>query len=319
MTPLPLTWEDILKARERIHGFAHRTPVLHSRQFDEIAGCTVFFKSENLQRAGAFKFRGAYNKICAEMEKGPVRSVVAYSSGNHAQAVALTARLLQVPAAIVMPVDAPPAKIAATGGYGAEIIFYDRYKEDREAIGKRVCEERSALLVPPFDDYLIMAGQGTATAELMEEVSDLDFVLTPASGCGLLAGACVAAKHLRPAVKIFGVEPESGNDTYLSLQKGERVQIPVPRTVADGLQTPAPGKLTFPIVKELVDGILLVRDEELIQTMLFFLERMKILIEPSGAAAAAAVRFRKAEFSEKRVGVILSGGNVDMDLLRSVL
>jgi len=319
MTSGTLTWEDIQAARKRISDVAHRTPVLHSRQFDELAGCTVFFKAENFQRAGAFKFRGAYNKISAELEKGPLQSVVAYSSGNHAQAVALTAKLLKLPVAIVMPSDAPPAKIAATREYGAEIIFYDRYKENREEIGKRVCQERNALLVPPFDDYLVMAGQGSAAAELLEEVPDLDSVLCPASGCGLLAGTCVATKHLRPSAKILGVEPEAGNDTFLSLQKGERLEIPVPRTIADGLQTPAPGKLSFPIIQSLVSGILLVRDEELVQTLLFFLQRMKIVVEPSGAAAAAAVRFRKADFSGKRIGVIISGGNIDLELLRSFL
>jgi threonine dehydratase len=316
---MSITWNDILTARERIHGVAHRTPVLHSRQFDEIAGCTAFFKAENLQRGGSFKFRGAYNKIRAEMEKSRIQSVVAYSSGNHAQAVALVSKLLKLAAAIVMPVDAPPAKIAATRGYGAEVILYDRYKEDREEIGKRVCAERKALLVPPFDDDLVMAGQGTAAAELLEEVNDLDFLLTPASGCGLLAGTCIAVKHLRPQIKVFGVEPEAGNDTFLSFARGERVQIPVPQTIADGLQTPAPGKLTFPIVKEKAEGILLVRDEELIQTLLFILQRMKLLVEPSGAAAAAAVRFKKADFSGKKVGVILSGGNIDPDRLRSYL
>lgn len=314
-----ITWEDVQTARKRISGVAHRTPVLRSRQFDELAGCTVFFKAENFQRAGAYKFRGAYNKISAELEKAPVHSVVAYSSGNHAQAVALTAKLLNLPATIVMPSDAPPAKVSATKEYGAEVIFYDRYKENREEIGRRVCEERKALLVPPFDDYLIMAGAGTAAAELLEEVPELDSVVTPASGCGLLAGTCISTKHLQPAANIFGVEPEAGNDTYLSLQKGERVEIAVPRTIADGLQTAAPGKLTFPIIRDLVSGILLVRDEELVQMVLFFLQRMKILVEPSGAAAAAAVRFRKADFAGKRIGVIISGGNIDLDLLGTFL
>jgi threonine dehydratase len=314
-----LTWGDIETAHRRITGVAHRTPVLQSRQFNELAGCSVFFKAENFQRAGAFKFRGAYNKISAELEKGPVHSVVAYSSGNHAQAVALTAKLLKLPAVIVMPSDAPPAKISATREYGAEIIFYERYTENREEIGKKVCEERKALLVPPFDDYLIMAGAGTAAAELLEEIPDLDTVVSPASGCGLLAGTCVSTKYLRPSAKIFGVEPEAGNDTFLSLQKGERIEIPVPRTIADGLQTPSPGKVTFPIIRELASGILLVSDDELKQMVLFFLQRMKVLVEPSGAAAAAAVRFHKTDFAGKRVGVIISGGNIDLELLRSFL
>ncbi len=316
---LPLTWEDIVDARERLRGVAHRTPVLMSRQFNEEAGCTVFFKAENLQRGGAFKFRGAYNKIRAELDRGPVAAVVAYSSGNHAQAVAITAKLLNIPAAIVMPSDAPEAKVAATRGYGADVIFYDRYKEDREEIGRRITRERDAVLVPPFDDYLIMAGQGTAAVELLEEVPHLDALVVPASGNGLLAGSCVAAKYLRSTIEVFGVEPEAGNDTYLSFQKGERVEIPVPHTIADGLQTSSPGKLTFPIVKQLAKGILLVKDEEMIRVLTFMLERMKILVEPSGVAAAAAVHFKKADFSGKRVGVILSGGNIDLDRLRTFL
>jgi threonine dehydratase len=316
---LPLQWQDILDARDRLRGVAHHTPVLMSRQFNADSGCSVFFKAENFQRGGAFKFRGAYNKIRAELENGPVPSVVAYSSGNHAQAVAITAKLLQIPATIVMPADAPAAKVAATRDYGAEIVFYDRYKEDREEIGRKITKERGALLVPPFDDYLIMAGQGTAAAELLDEVPHLDCLLVPTSGNGLLAGSCVAARYLRSRIEIFGVEPEAGNDTFLSFQKGERVEIPVPHTIADGLQTPAPGRLTFPIVKELATGILLVSDDELIQTLKFLLERMKTLVEPSGAAAAAAVRFKKHDFSGKRVGVILSGGNIDLVRLREYL
>lgn len=313
----PITWSDVEAAANRIEGIAHRTPVLQSRQFNERAGCTVFFKAENLQRAGAFKFRGAFNKIKAESERRPVPAVVAYSSGNHAQAVALTARILGIPACIVMPSDAPKSKIEATREYGAEIIFYDRYKESREKIGADLAHDRKAILVPPFDDSLIIAGQATATAELLDEVPDLDFLLTPASGNGLLAGSCISAKHLHPDILIYGVEPEAGNDTFLSFQKGERVEIPVPITIADGLQTPSPGKLTFPIVYKNAEGILLVSDEELIQTVFFFLQRLKVLVEPSGAAAAAAVLFRKEDFSGKRVGVILSGGNLDLHQLRS--
>jgi len=293
--------------------------VLCSRRFNELAGCEVFFKAENLQRAGAFKFRGAYNKIVAEQERNPVASVAAYSSGNHAQAVALTTKLLGIPAAIVMPSDAPLSKIEATRGYGADVILYDRYKESREQIGARIAREKQALLVPPYDDYLVMAGQGTAAAELLEEVPDLDFLMTPASGNGLLAGSCIAAKHLCPQIRLFGVEPESGNDTFLSFQKGERVEIPVPFTIADGLRTSAPGKLTFPIVKALAEGILLVHDQELVTMVLFFLERMKILVEPSGAAAAAAVFFKKTDLSGKRVGVILSGGNIDLAHIKEFL
>ncbi|MBL8204823.1 MAG: threo-3-hydroxy-L-aspartate ammonia-lyase [Blastocatellia bacterium] len=314
-----LTFDDILQARERLRGVAHRTPVLTSRQFNEQAGCEVFFKAENLQRAGAFKFRGAYNKIASLTHDERGNGVLAYSSGNHAQAVALSAKLFNIPAIIVMPSDAPEVKVIATRGYGAEVIFYDRYAESREEVGTRICRERGMTLVPPFDDYKIMAGQGTAALELLEDVPELDVLLVCCSGCGLLAGCATAAKHLRPGIRIFGVEPEAGNDTWQSFHKGERVEIPVPRTIADGLQQSSPGKLTFPIVQKLVEDILLVSDDELIETMRFILERMKVLVEPSGAAAAAAIRHRKADFAGKRVGVTLSGGNVDLAKLADYL
>ena len=314
-----LTWEEIRKAQQRLAGVAHRTPVLRCHQFDELAGCVAFFKAENFQRGGAFKFRGAYNKIKAATETQKVSRVVAYSSGNHAQAVALSAKLLGLQATIVMPQDAPTAKIDATRGYGAEIVLYDRYTESREKIGARLAREFKALLVPPYDDYLIIAGQATVAVELIEETENLDFLLTPVSGNGLIAGCATAAKHLLPDLRIYGVEPEAGNDTFLSLRKGERVSIPVPHTIADGLQASSPGELTFPIVKQLVEGVLLVSDDELIDTLKFMLERMKILVEPSGAAAAAAVKFKKADFADKRVGVVLSGGNVDLPRLRSYL
>jgi threonine dehydratase len=310
-----LSWEDIAAARERIRGAAHATPVLTSRQFDDESGARVFFKAENLQRGGAFKFRGAYNKLKAEMERGPVREIVAYSSGNHAQAVALVSRLLGVRATIVMPKDAPAAKLAATRAYGADVVLYDRYTESRDDIGERLVRERGALLVPPFDDYLIMAGQATAAAELFEEIPDLDALVVPVSGGGLLAGCAVAAGHFRPGIGIYGTEPETGADTAQSLAKGERVSIEIPRTIADGLQVSTPGKLTFPIIQETVRGVLLVSDAEMIETMCWILERMKVLVEPSGVAGAAAVRHRKAAFSGKRVGVILSGGNVDREKL----
>ena len=314
-----LTWDDIAAARRRIEGVAIRTPVLRSRQFDEESGASVYFKAENFQRAGAFKFRGAYNKIKSEMERRPFNEVVAYSSGNHAQAVALVSKLLNVKATIVMPSDAPAAKLAATRGYGAEVVLYDRYGENRDEIGERLVRERGALLVPPFDDELIMAGAGTATAELLEEVPDLDFLVVPVSGAGLIAGSATAAKHLRPQITVYGVEPETANDTAMSLRKGERVSIGIPRTIADGLQVGSPGKLTFPIVQKTVADILLVSDDEMIETLCWMLERMKILVEPSGVAGAAAVRHRKADFSGKRVGVILSGGNLDRGRLAQFL
>ena len=314
-----LRWEDIAAARKRIEGVAIRTPVLTSRQFDEEAGASVFFKAENFQRAGAFKFRGAYNKIKSETERRRVSEVVAYSSGNHAQAVALVSKLLGIKATIVMPKDAPASKLAATREYGAEVVLYDRYSESRDEIGERLVRERGALLVPPFDDELIMAGAGTATAELLEEVPDLDFLVVPVSGAGLIAGSATAAKNLRPRINVYGVEPETANDTALSLAKGERVSIGVPRTIADGLQVPSPGRLTFPVVQETVSAILLVSDEEMIETLAWMLERMKVLVEPSGVAGAAAVRHRKANFSGKQVGVILSGGNLDLERLAGFL
>jgi threonine dehydratase len=316
---LTLAWRDIEEARGRIAGVAHRTPVFHSRQFDELAGATVFFKAENLQRAGAFKFRGAYNKIRAEQERRSFSEVVAYSSGNHAQAVALVSKLLGVKATIVMPEDAPPTKLAATRGYGADVVLYDRYGGDREEIGERLVRERGALFVPPFDDPLIMAGAGTATAELLEEVPDLDFLVVPVSGGGLIAGSATAAKHLRPSITVYGVEPETGDDTAQSLEKGVRVSIPVPRTIADGLQVPSPGKLTFPIIQRTVAGVLLVSDDEMIDTLAWTLERMKVLVEPSGVAGMAAVKHRKADFAGKKVGVIWSGGNVDSKKLSGFL
>ena len=312
-----LTFNEILAARERLRGVAHQTPVVRSRQFNEEAGCELFFKCENLQRAGAFKFRGAYNKIATLTPDERRRGLLAYSSGNHAQATALAASLFDAPAVIVMPADAPEIKVKATRGYGAEIIFYDRYQENREATGERIASERGLTLVPPFDDYLVMAGQGTCALELIEEVRELDFLVVPTSGNGLLAGCSVAARHLLPQVRIFGVEPEAGNDTWQSFRKGERVEIAVPKTIADGLQTAAPGKLTFPIVRQLVEDILLVSDEQIIETMRFIIERMKLLVEPSGAAAAAAVRHARFDFSGQRVGVILSGGNVDLARLAS--
>lgn len=314
-----LTFNDILQARERLLGVAHRTPVLTSRQFNERSACEVFFKAENLQRVGAFKFRGAYNKLASLSDDERKRGALAYSSGNHAQAMALAGKLLGVQVVIVMPQDSPEIKVAATRAYGAEVIFYDRYSESREETGERISRERGLTLVPPFDDYAVMAGQGTAALELLEEIPDLDILLVPTSGSGLLAGSAVAVKHIRPQIRVFGVEPEAGNDTWQSFRKGERVEIAVPRTIADGLQVTAPGKLTFPIIRELVEDILLVNDQELISTIRFILERMKVLVEPSGAAGAAALFHHKLDFTGKRAGVLLSGGNVDLSKLASYL
>jgi threonine dehydratase len=307
-----LTWNDIEAARKRLAGIAHRTPVLSSRQFDEESGAKVFFKAENLQRGGAFKFRGAYNKIKTETEKGKVEAVVAFSSGNHGQAVALVSRLLGIRATIVMPKDAPQSKVDATRGYGAEVILYDREAQSREDVAEEIRRERNAVLVPPFDDELIMAGAGTGAAELLEDVPDLDALVISVSGGGLIGGWATAARHLRPEIAIYGVEPENAADTKQSLVAGRRVEVAVNPTIADGLRVTSPGKLTFPIVQQTVKDVLLVSDRELVETMKWMLERMKVLVEPSGVAGAAAVRHKKGDFRGKRVGVVLSGGNVDL-------
>ncbi len=306
------TWEDIEAAGKRLQGVAHRTPVLTSRKFDEAAGAAVFFKAENLQRGGAFKFRGAYNKIKAETERRPVPAVVAFSSGNHAQGVALAARLLGIRATVVMPTDAPQSKIEATRGYGAEVVLYDRATQSRDDVAEEICRERGAILVPPFDDDLIMAGQATGAVELLEEVPDLDAIVVPVSGGGLLGGWATAARRLRPGVAIYGAEPETAADTKQSLAAGRRVEVAENPTIADGLRVTSPGKLTFPIVQQSVKDVLLVSDAEMIETLTWMLERMKVLVEPSGAAGAAAVRHGKADFRGRRVGVVLSGGNVDL-------
>jgi threo-3-hydroxy-L-aspartate ammonia-lyase len=309
------TWEDIEKARTRLKGVAHRTPVLHSSQFDAEAGATVYFKAENLQRGGAFKFRGAYNKMKAESERQKVTAVVAFSSGNHAQAVALVSRMLGIRATIVMPTDAPQSKIDATRGYGAEVVLYDRESQSRDDMAEELCRERHAVLVPPFDDDLVMAGAATGAVELLEEVPDLDALVVCVSGGGLIGGWATAARHMRPSIKVYGVEPESADDTKQSLAAGKRIEVATNPTIADGLRVSSPGRLTFPIVQETVAEILLVSDAELIETLTWMLERMKILVEPSGVAAAAAVRHKKADFSGKKVGVVLSGGNVDLTKL----
>jgi threonine dehydratase len=314
-----LTIEMINEARARIASRIHRTPVLTSRQFNDTTGKEVFFKCENFQRAGAFKIRGATNKIQSLTAEEKQQGIAAFSSGNHAQAVALAGREASVRVTVAMPQDAPAAKVAATRGYGAEVVFYDRHKQDREAFALDLAERERLIMVPPYDDYYILAGQGTCGLELLEEVPDLDCVLTPCSGGGLFAGVASAAKALNPKIKCFPVEPDTADDTRQSFLKGERVSIPPPATIADGLRVQIPGKLTFPIVKQLADAVLTVTDEEIIETLRFLLFRMKILVETSGAAAAAAVMFGKLPSDTKRVGVILSGGNIDPDLLRQIL
>lgn len=310
-----LTIHLINEARERTHGFVHRTPVFTSRAFDGRAGREVFFKCENWQRAGAFKMRGATNKIRTLGEPELWRGVVAFSSGNHAQAVALAARDARARAVIVMPTDAPRTKLMATRGYGAEIVFYDRQRDDREAIAREIAERDGLTLVPPYDDYQVMAGQGTSALELFEEVLNLDALVTPCGGGGLFAGASTAARGLQSGVRCFAVEAETADDTRQSFLQGERVCIPPPPTIADGMRNQSPGALTFPILRQNAEDVLTVSDEEIAEALRFILFRMKMLVEPTGAAAAAAVLCRKLPANIKRVGVILSGGNVDPETL----
>jgi len=311
MAGVTLSLDDVRAAAERLSGIAHRTPVLTSRTLDERTGSTAFLKAECLQRGGAFKFRGAYNMISSLGPDERERGVVAYSSGNHAQAVSLAARLLGTSATILMPVDTPPAKLEATRGYGAEIVTYDRYTEDREALGAALAAERGGLaLVPPYEHPLIMAGQGTAALELLEDVPGLDALLVPVGGGGLIAGCATAAKALRPGIRVIGVEPEAGDDTRRSLEAGERVRIPVPRTIADGQQADIPGELTFAVNRQVVDTIVTVSDAEILDAMAFLFDRMKLVTEPSGASAAAALLAGRAEAGGARVGVVISGGNV---------
>jgi threonine dehydratase len=301
----------VLAAAERLRGVAHRTPVVTSRTLDARTGARAFLKCENLQRMGAFKFRGAYNRLAQLDEATRARGVVAFSSGNHAQGVALAAQLLGIRATIVMPRDAPEAKLAATRGYGAEVILYDRKTMNRGAIAAEVAAERGATLIPPYDDIAIVAGQGTAALELLEDVPDLDVLLVCTGGGGLLAGCALAAAGMRPGLRVYGVEPEAGDDFARSFALGERVEIPVPDTIADGQQTTSPGEITFPIVKRLCAGILTVSDDDLREAMRFAFERLKLVMEPSGASALAALLSGKLDAAERRVGIIVSGGNVD--------
>ena len=314
-----LTIDLIKQAAARIAGRVHRTPVMTSRSFNEVAGCEVFFKCENLQRAGAFKARGATNKILSLNDEEKKRGVLAVSSGNHAQAVALAAREAGVRAVVCIPDDAPKMKVAGMRTYGADIRVFDRHKDDRDAFGREIAEREGLVPVPAYDDYLIMAGQGTCGLEFVEDVPDLDCLLTPCSGGGLFAGVSTAAKFLKPSIRCFAVEPDTANDTQQSIAKGERVKIPPPSTIADGLRVQRPGELTFPITRQNAEAVLTVTDEEIMATMSFMLFRMKLLVEPSGAAAAAAVFKRKLPAACARVGVVLSGGNVDSDLLSEIL
>jgi len=309
---LSISYDDVAAAAQRLAGVAHRTPVLTSHTADAQTGAQLFFKCENLQRMGAFKFRGAYNALAQFSPQQRRQGVVAFSSGNHAQAVALAARLLGMPATIVMPQDAPAIKIEATRGYGADVVLYDRYTEDREAIGQRLAHERGMTLVPPFDHPHVMAGQGTAALELMQQIGRLDLLLVCVGGGGLISGCAVAARHLQPECRVVGVEPEAGDDVQQSLRRGEIVQIEVPRTIADGAQTQQPGRYTFPVIQALVCDVVTVSDEALRRAMRFFAGRMKLVVEPTGCLAAAAAFEGAVEVRQRRVGVIVSGGNVDL-------
>ena len=301
---------DVERAAERLAGVAHRTPVLTSRTLDGRTGARVHVKAECFQRGGAFKFRGAFNKISSLDEEVLQRGVLAYSSGNHAQAVAIAAALLGTHSTIVMPADAPAAKLDATRGYGAEVVAYDRWTESREEIGAQLAAERGLELVKPYDDPLVMAGQGTVALELLDEVPELDVLLVPVSGGGLIAGCSTVAKALRPGIRVVGVEPEAGDDTRRSLEIGERVRIDVPRTIADGLQATEPGELTFEVNRERVDEIVGVSDEEIVEAMAFLFDRLKVVVEPSGAVGVAALLSGKVEAKGRSAGVVLSGGNV---------
>jgi threonine dehydratase len=314
-----VTIDDVRTAGRRLAGVAHRTPVVTSRTLDERTGANVFLKCENFQRMGAFKFRGAYNRLVQLDERQRRGGVVAFSSGNHAQGVALAAKLLGIPAVIVMPEDAPSAKISATRGYGAEVVLYDRYRSHRAEIAQGICDERGAILVPPFDDPNIVAGAGTAAVELLEDVPDLDIIVTPVGGGGLLSGTAIAAHGINPEIDLYGVEPEAGNDVQQSLAKGEIVHIDVPRTIADGLQTQAASELTFGIMREHVREVVTVSDAQLCDAMRFTFERLKIVLEPSGAAGVAAVVNGKISAPGKRIGIIISGGNVDVERFGSLV
>jgi threo-3-hydroxy-L-aspartate ammonia-lyase len=306
--PLAIASADVRAAAERLRGVAHRTPVLRSRTLDERCAARVFLKAENLQRVGAFKFRGAWNAISALV---PERGVCTASSGNHAQAVALAAALQGTPATILMPKDAPPSKRAATEGYGAEVLEFDRYEDDREALVRELARERDLTLVHPYDEPLVMAGQGTVGLELAEDIEDLDLVLVPVGGGGLISGVATAVRALQPSARIVGVEPEASDDTRRSLLAGRRETVTVGRTIADGQQLNTPGALTFPVIAALVDEVVTVSDAEIVDAMRFVFERMKVVVEPSGASALAALMAGRTQPACGRVGVVLSGGNVD--------
>ena len=311
----PISFADVRAAQARLGGIAHHTPIVTSHTLNMRANTKAFLKCENLQRGGAFKFRGAYNTISQLSEEARHRGVLAFSSGNHAQGVALAAQLLGAPAIICMPNDAPAVKVAATRGYGAKVVFYDRLKDDREAFARGIAEERGLTLVPPYDDLRIMAGAGTAALELVEEVGDLDTVLVPIGGGGLISGSSIAIHGINPNVQVIGVEPAGADDTLQSLRAGQRVQIPPPGTIADGLRVMTPGALTFPVVQRHVADIVTVSDDEIRAALRFAIERLKLVIEPSGAVPLAALLSGRLPAASRRTGLIISGGNIDPPLL----
>jgi len=315
----PPTFDDVRAAADRIAGHAHRTPLMRSSRVDEQLGLSVVFKCENFQRVGAYKFRGAFNSLSQFTPEQRRAGVVAFSSGNHAQAVALAARLLSMPAVIVMPHDAPASKVAATKGYGAEVVGYDRYAEDREAIGRALAAERGLTLIPPYDHPHVMAGQGTVAKELFTDAGPLDAVFAPLGGGGLLSGTALSARALAPGCKVFGVEPEAGNDGQESLRLGRIVHIDIPKTIADAAQTPHLGEYTFEVIRRDVDAILTATDAELVDAMRVFASTLKIVVEPTGCLGFAALRRHAADFAGQRVGVIVSGGNIDLDRYAALL
>jgi threonine dehydratase len=317
MTTFAISFDDIRAASSRLDGIAHRTPARTSRTANERTGADLFFKCENFQRMGAFKFRGGYNALVQFTPEQKKRGVLAFSSGNHAQAIALSAKLLGMPSVIVMPRDSPAAKIAATLGYqagvkGSEVVLFDRFTESREEIGAKIAAERGMTVIPPYDHPHVMAGQGTAALELIEDVGKLDALFVCLGGGGLVSGCAIAAHELSPGIAMYGVEPEAGNDVQQSFASGTRVRIETPKTIADGAQTNQVGALTFPVIQKLVKGIHTVTDQQLIETMRFFAERMKMVVEPTGCLGAAAAMSGAVDLKGKRVGVIISGGNVDL-------
>jgi threonine dehydratase len=317
-TSLP-TYDDVVAAAGRLDGQANRTPVMTSRALDEETGARFYFKCENLQRMGAFKFRGAFNALSQLSPEQRSAGVVAFSSGNHAQAVALAARILGMPATIIMPQDAPAAKMAATKGYGGKVVLYDRYKEDREQIARDLADKQGLTLIPPYNHADVIAGQGTAAKELLEETGELDALFAPLGGGGLLAGSALSARALAPRCKVYGVEPEAGNDGQQSFRSGAIVHIDPPRTIADGAQTQHLGNHTFPIIRRDVADVLTATDAQLVACMRFFASRMKILVEPTGCLGFAAARQMAPQLKGQRIGVILSGGNVDLERFSELL